>query len=80
MATSLANTPAFMTMNNAQKQEMAETLIIQTALMDAALEQAAANPEQLEAVSLIALDGSRKLGLDLNAIEITEEGFIPANL
>jgi transcriptional regulator with AAA-type ATPase domain len=80
MATSLANTPAFMTMNNAQKQEMAETLIIQTALMDAALEQAAANPEQLEAVSLIALDGSRKLGLDLNAIQITEDGFIPANL
>ena len=48
LSSNLAQSEEFTAMSDAQKQEMTETLLIQAALIDASLEQAAANPEQLQ--------------------------------
>ena len=62
---------------DAQKQEFAEALLIQTALIDASMEQAAGNPDQLRAIASAVRQGARATGLDLDSMTLTSNGFIP---
>nr|WP_010542925.1 DUF6683 family protein [Sphingomonas elodea] len=62
---------------DAQKQELAEALWVQTALIDGAVEQAKHDPVRLREVGAAVRKGAKSMGLDLGMIELTREGFIP---
>jgi hypothetical protein len=62
---------------NAQKQEFAEALLIQTALIDASMEQSLEKPDQLRSVANAVRKGAKAVGLDLDSMTLTSNGFIP---
>jgi hypothetical protein len=68
----------FAAMDNAQKQATAEELMALTAIMDATSEQAKTDPALADQIAKASLEGSRKSGLDLDAMTLTENGFVPA--
>jgi hypothetical protein len=65
-------------MNDAQKQEMAEELLMQSALADAAAANYANDPTTMAKLSVAVRQGATKSGLDLDAMTLTEDGFVPA--
>jgi hypothetical protein len=73
----LLATPDFVAATAAQKQEMAEALLIQTALISASAEAAANDPGQLAAVGNAVRKGAQGMGLDLDAMELGDTGFKP---
>lgn len=77
-ANAMLATPAFIAANEAQKQEYAEALLIQAAMIDSSMEQAKNNPAQLKAVAKAVRQGAKASGLDLDAMTLTDEGFRPA--
>ncbi len=77
-ARGLSSSAEFARASDAQKQEMAEALMIQAALIDAHMEAAAADPAQMKALSKAVKQGARASGLDLDSMTLTENGFVPA--
>ena len=75
----LLATPEITGASNAQKQEFAEALLVQTALIDASMEQAAGDAKQKRAIASAVRKGADAMGLDLDAMTLTEDGFVPAN-
>lgn len=73
-----ANNAEFVKMDNVQKQAAAEELMALTAIMDATSEQAKSDPVLAEQLAKGALEGSRKSGLGLDEMTLTEDGFVPA--
>ena len=73
-----AATPQAATMTDAQKQEFAEALLVQAALLTDGVEQSQGNPAQLEAVKAAIRQGAKVSGMDLDTIILTEDGFVPA--
>jgi hypothetical protein len=71
----LAATPIVTAASDADKQELSETLLIKGMLMGAAVAQAKTNPEQLKAVTGMALQGGRESGLDFGTMTLTDQGF-----
>jgi hypothetical protein len=67
----------FAAMDNAQKQATAEELMALTAIMDATSEQAKSDPALADQIARASLEGSRKSGLDLDKMTLTENGFVP---
>jgi hypothetical protein len=63
---------------DAQKQELAEALWLQSLLVEIAVEQARQDPMRLRAVGDAVRRGARGTGLDLDAIALTSKGFVPA--
>jgi hypothetical protein len=72
-------TPEITGASNAQKQEFAEALLVQTALIDASMEQAAGDGNQKRAIATAVRKGASAMGLDLDAMTLTEDGFVPVN-
>jgi hypothetical protein len=66
--------------SDAVKQETAETLLIQTLLMGAYIEHAKADPALFRQVADAARKGARASGLDLDAMELTDDGFVPSRV
>jgi hypothetical protein len=77
-ARGLAASPQFDSANDAQKQEMAEALMVQAALLGSAMQQAASDPAQMKALSRAVSQGASASGLDLDKMTLTENGFVPA--
>lgn len=77
-ARALSATPNLAGANDAAKQQLAEALLIQAVMLDAAVDQAKGNPTQMKAVSAAAAQGARGMGLDMATMELTEQGFVPA--
>lgn len=73
----LLATPEFTKASAAQKQEFAEALLIQTALISASAEAAANDPAQMEAVGVAVRTGAKAMGLDLDAMTLGNTGFVP---
>ena len=73
----LLNVPEILNATSTQKQEFAESLLVQTALIEASMEQAAGNPDQLSAIASAVRQGARATGLDLDSMTLTSNGFIP---
>jgi hypothetical protein len=73
-----ASNAGFAKMNDAQKQETAEELMLLAAILDATSERAKSDPALAEQASKASLEGSRKSGLDLDKMTLTEDGFVPA--
>ncbi|WP_294331956.1 DUF6683 family protein [uncultured Sphingomonas sp.] len=66
--------------SDAQKQELAESLWVQSALIDGAVEQAKQKPERLRAIGDAARKGAEQMGIDLDRFELTAEGFVPSRV
>jgi hypothetical protein len=75
----LAATPEIIGASNAQKQEFAEALLVQAALIEASIEQAAGDVRQKRAIASAVRKGANAMGLDLDAMTLTENGFVPSN-
>ena len=71
-------TPAFASATAAQKQEFAESYLVQALLVGAAKEQAGGDRAKLRQVAAAVEKGARAAGFDLRAMTLTEEGFVPA--
>lgn len=77
-ARALAATPMARGASDATKQELAESLWIQSALIDTSVDQAKGKPDQLAAVGKAAAQGAQGMGLDLAGMTLTEQGFVSA--
>ena len=77
-AQSILSTGAFRNASNAVKQEMAESLLVQAALIDASVDAAAGNPAQLTAVARAVNQGAMAMDrdLDLTKMTLTQDGFV----
>jgi hypothetical protein len=67
----------FSVMDNAEKQQAAEELMALTAIMDASSELAKSKPSLARQMAEAAMEGSRRSGLELDKITLTEDGFVP---
>ncbi len=74
----LLATPELVSAAATQKQELAEALLVQTALVDASMEQAAGDSNQKRAIAAGVRQGAKAMGLDLDAMTLTDNGFVPA--
>ena len=72
-----AATSGFAEADDAGKQQYAEALMVQAALLNTALEQSANQPEMLAQLAQAAKQGALSSGLDLNTMVLTEQGFVP---
>ncbi len=68
----------FASMNDAQKQAAAEELMALAAILDATSEQAKTDPALAAQAAKASIEGSRKSGLDLDKMTLTDNGFVPA--
>jgi hypothetical protein len=75
VAAVLLSSPELIAASNAQKQEFAEGLLFQAALISATVESVQSNPEQMAQVQTSILQGTQGLGLALNQMTLTAEGF-----
>ncbi|WP_313537563.1 DUF6683 family protein [Sphingomonas sp.] len=66
--------------SDAQKQELAEALWVQSALIDGAVEQAKRDPSRLRAIGDAVRKGAKGMGLNLDAIDLTSQGFVPVGV
>ncbi len=71
-------TPAFASATNANRQEFAEMLLIQALLISANMESAENNKPLQRQLSSAIKQGASAMGLDLDAMTLTEKGFIPS--
>jgi hypothetical protein len=73
-----AATPDFGATSDSAKQEFAEALLLQAALLGSAFEQNRSNPEMLELLAEAARKGAKaSYGIDLRAMTLTRDGFVP---
>lgn len=77
-AQAITQAPVFATATDAQKQEFADGLLVQAALISAHAEAAASDPAQMRAVSAAVRTGAKRFGLDLDTMELTPTGFVPS--
>ena len=77
-ARALSASPVVRGAGDGPKQQLAEALLIQAALLDSAVEQSKTRPDQMKAVRVAAAQGARGMGLDLASMTLTETGFAPA--
>ncbi len=71
----LASSPEFANANDAQKQEMAEALMIQAAMIDGMVEQYGSDPKMMKQVASAVRKGAAASGIDLDSMTLTPEGF-----
>jgi hypothetical protein len=76
-AEALMATPALAGAGDAVKQEMAEAHLVQAALISAHIEGARGDPALSRRVAAAVRQGARASGLDLGAMELTDDGFVP---
>lgn len=77
-AKALLSAPEFANAGAAQKQELAEALLIQAALISASMEGAAGDPAQKKAVGKAVRQGAKAMGLDLDTMTLGAAGFVGA--
>ncbi|MFE0758906.1 DUF6683 family protein [Inquilinus sp. NPDC058860] len=75
----MASTGALRGASDAAKQEMAESLLIQAALIADAIKQSQGNPTLGRQLAAAVSQGARGMNLDLAAMTLTEDGFVSAN-
>jgi hypothetical protein len=64
-------------MTDAQKQEFAETLLVQAVIFDSFVKQYKNSPAQMRALGSAIRQGAMRSGLDLDAMTLTTSGFVP---
>ena len=71
----LAAIPTVIGASDKQKQQFAEALLVQTLLIEASVEGAKNNPAQRQAIANTVLQGAKAMGLALDTMTLTDEGF-----
>jgi hypothetical protein len=74
-AKALLATLPFTSATDAQKQELAEAMLIQAALIDAVVDDAQSDPALLAKVKVAIAQGAKGMGLDLDRMTLTTQGF-----
>jgi hypothetical protein len=77
-AEAILTTPEFARATDAQKQELADSLLVQAVLIGAAKHQAGGDRGKLRQIADAVRQGAKGMGLDLDAMTLTEAGFVPA--
>ncbi|WP_338322985.1 DUF6683 family protein [Croceibacterium ferulae] len=75
----LLSAPEFARMGDAEKQQMAEAMLIQAAMIDGMVDMAKQQPDLMPQLRAAILQGARASGLDLSQMALTNEGFKPTN-
>jgi hypothetical protein len=68
---------AFAVMSNVQKQKFSDSLAIQAMILSNQIKQAKADPLIAKQLAVGIKQGAKKLGLDLDAMTLTDKGFVP---
>ena len=79
-AHAMTTLPQMATASDAVKQEMTEAYLVQTALIGSMIEQAHGNPGHLHQLATAVRKGARAAGLDLDAMELTDNGFVSGGM
>lgn len=74
-AKALAATARIASASPALKQQLADALLVQVILIDTSVDQAKQDPQQLRAIGTAVSQGSRRMGVDLSAMQLTDAGF-----
>ena len=76
MARAIADTPAVRSLTNAQKQEMADSFLLQAMIIDGSISVAKKQPSQMPQTKAAIATGARStFGFDLNALNLTSNGL-----
>lgn len=76
----ISATPEFTRADDAAKQEYAEAMLVQAAMIDAMMEQFGADSAMASNLAASVRQGAQSSGLDLDAMTLTEQGFVPATI
>ncbi|WP_310425640.1 DUF6683 family protein [Chamaesiphon sp. VAR_48_metabat_135_sub] len=74
-AEALLATLPFKSATDVQKQELAEAMLIQAALIDSFLNSAKSDPALMAKVKVAITQGAKGMGLDLDRMTLTSQGF-----
>jgi hypothetical protein len=74
----LAATPEFASATDAGKQELAEALLVQAALIGDTIDTYASDPAMLAKARAAIAKGASGMGLDLSKMILTDQGFVPS--
>jgi hypothetical protein len=74
----LASAPVMSTMNDAAKQEMAETMLLQAGLTASFVDTYKNDPAMMRKLGTAVRKGAMAVGLDLDSMTLTEKGFVPS--
>lgn len=77
-ANALLATNEFTSATDAEKQEMAEAMLVQAALIEASVDNAKSDPALMTKVKAAIAQGANAMGLDLYTMTLTPNGFVPA--
>ena len=77
-ANALAATPEFARATDAGKQELAEALLVQAAMIQGAIDTYKSDPVMLAKAKAAIAKGAQGMGLDLSTMTLTDDGFVPA--
>jgi hypothetical protein len=78
-ANALLLNPKFTSATNIQKQELAESMILQAILISATIDNTKSDPVLLEKVKVAIAQGAKGMGLDLDRMTLTPQGFQSVN-
>ncbi len=78
-ANALLLNPKFTSATNIQKQELAEAMILQAIIISAFVNNAKSDPALMEKVKVAISQGAKGMGLDLDRMTLTLQGFRPVN-
>lgn len=76
VAAALAGVPQLQQASEADKQQMAEIYWVQSLILNSATEAATSDPAVMRQLAASARRGAAEAGLDLDAMELTEAGFV----
>jgi hypothetical protein len=79
VATMLLTVPQMTAATNGQKQGLAESMLIRSALVKAAINSGQSDPVLLEKIKVSIAQGAKSTGLDVSQITLTAQGFRSAN-
>ena len=74
-ANALSATPEFASATDAGKQEMAEAMLVQAALIGDTIDTYQSDPAMLAKTRTAIAKGAREMGIDLNSMKLTDKGF-----
>ena len=77
-ANALLATPGMAAASDAGKQEMAEAMLVQAALIEAYVGSAKSDPALMSKVKAAIAQGAKGMGLDLYTMTLSPNGFVPA--
>jgi hypothetical protein len=66
------------TASDAGKQELAEALLVQAALIESYVANAKSDPALMTKVKAAIAQGAKRMGLDIYTMTLTDNGFVPA--